>query len=81
MICLLYKIKGTMTWDEEGNFPQTESVQSTVGKFTQHLPNTTQKWGSQHLKGHKMYLLSIFLSLVYLIKTGILLCHLSGLSF
>lgn len=60
---------------------QTGSVQHGVGPL-QGLPDTTQMWGSRQVKGCKIYSLSLFLFLFYLIKTAILLGRLLlGLSY
>lgn len=46
------------------------------GKIIQGLCDAAQMQDSQHLTGHKIYLLPIFLFLFSLIRMGILLCHL-----
>ena len=72
----LHKIKSTTVWEGGGTSPQTGSVQHTRGKSMLGPSSAACTQGSQQLKGHKIYLLSVFLFLFHLIKTATLLCHL-----
>lgn len=57
-------------------------AQCALEKSSRALSDGAQRQGSQHLKGCKMYSLSIFLLLLCLIKTVVSLSHLlSSLSY
>lgn len=50
-------------------------IHSTANLSTQGPLNAAQPWGSQHLKLHKIYWLSVFLTCFYLIKAALSLSH------
>lgn len=65
-----------------GTSPWRGSEQCAVENPPWSLCDAAQMWGSQRLRGYKIYSLSIFLFLFYPIKTVILLSHFGlGLSY
>lgn len=76
MVLFLHKIKGTVVWEGGGTSPRTGAMQYSRGKSMLHPSSAACTQGSQQLKGHKIYLLSVCLFLVYLIKKASLVCHL-----
>lgn len=76
MVLFLHKIKGTIVWEGRGTSPRTGAMQYSGGKSMLGPSSAACTQGSQQLKGHKIYLLSVCLFLVYLIKKASLVCHL-----
>lgn len=67
---------------EEEPLHKQDLCSMLLGKSIQDPSDAAQNCSSQHLNGRKIYLLSVFLVLFYLIKTTILLLHLLlGLSY
>lgn len=65
-VCLLCKLKGTMAWEGGRGFPQMGSAQCAMGKSIWGLSHAICKPDSQHLKGCKIYSLSVFLFFILL---------------
>lgn len=58
------------------------STASTCVAPQENWSNAPQRWGTQHSKGHTIYLLTIFFHFFYITKTAILLSYLLlGLSY
>lgn len=78
------EITGMCSKDQKGEHLSMGRIHSAlhcaVGKSIRAPPNAACTWGAQHLKGCKIYLLSIFRFFFCLVKAVILLSHLlSGL--
>lgn len=71
-VCSLRKTKGTMV-REGTDLPQGGYLHGLLWESIWGLSDAARKQGSQHLPGHDIPPLSIFLFLFYLIKMAILL--------
>lgn len=76
MILLLHKIKGSTVWEGGGTSPQMGCTEHTRRKSTLGPPHAAWISGYQQPKGHKIYLLFVFLFLFHLFRTAGLLSHL-----
>lgn len=65
-LVLLCKLKGTMAWEGGRGFPRMRSAQCAMGKSIWGLSHAICKLDSQHLKGCKIYSLSLFLFFILL---------------
>lgn len=77
IVCHIVSVLYNCLNDQKENFhPHTSSAWCVMQKHIWGQSNAAWKQRSQPLEGYKIYLLSAFLFLLYLIKKAILLSHL-----